>query len=67
MQCVRGVVEVSDFPPPPPWTSGFRAQRAAQKADSERTQAPPKSRGDRWEWVVLAALLVLVVTLLVLK
>lgn len=58
---------MSDFPPPPPWTAGFRAQQAAKKAASEQTSQPRKSRGDKWEWLILVALLTLVVAVLVLK
>ncbi|PYE13940.1 hypothetical protein DFR67_11434 [Williamsia limnetica] len=58
---------MSDFPPPPPWTAGFRAQQAAKKAETEQTSPPRKSRGDKWEWLILVALLALVVGVLVLK
>ncbi|WP_207839424.1 hypothetical protein [Williamsia soli] len=58
---------MSDFPPPPPWTAGFRAQQAAKKAASDHIPPPRKSRGDKWEWLILVALLALVVAVLILK
>jgi hypothetical protein len=57
---------VSAFPPPPPWTSGFRAQQARLRRDDEEV-TPRKSRGDKWEWSILAILLAVVVVVLILK
>jgi len=57
---------MSAFPPPPPWTSGFRAQRAAMEADSH-DDPRRKNRGDTWEWLVLTGIVAVVVLVLLMK
>ena len=57
---------MSAFPPPPPWTNGFRAQQAGLHPDGDGVTSR-KSRGDKLEWLILAVLLAVVVVVLVLK
>ena len=57
---------MSAFPPPPPWTSGFRAQRAAMEAD-RHDDPRRKNRGDTWEWLVLTGIVAVVVLVLLMK
>ncbi|WP_020107188.1 hypothetical protein [Nocardia sp. 348MFTsu5.1] len=57
---------MSAFPPPPPWTNGFRAQQAGLHPDGDGVTSR-KSRGDKLEWLILAVLVAVVVVVLVLK
>jgi hypothetical protein len=54
----------SPVPPPPPWTSGFRA---LNRPDPERKNSGDENGGDKWEWLILAAILAVVVLVLILK